>query len=124
RQPVLNIILERAANTMILTVTALVFASAVGIMLGVSAARHPGSWRDTIISSVSLMGFSIPAFWLGQLLILYFAIHLQWLPAQGMTSVRLRAEGLAYVGDVLLHLILPAIALSMRYLVSVARLTR
>lgn len=124
RQPVLDIILERAGNTIILTVTALLFASVVGILVGVSAARRPGSWRDTLISSVSLMGFSVPAFWLGQLLILLFAIHLQWLPAQGMVSVRLRAEGLAYLGDLALHLILPALALSMRYLVSVARLTR
>jgi peptide/nickel transport system permease protein len=124
RQPVLDIILQRAGNTMILTVTALLFAAIVGIVVGVSAAKTPGSWRDTIISSFSLFGFSIPGFWLGQLLILLFAVYLQWLPAQGMVSARLSAEGFAYVTDLGAHLILPAFALSMRYLVSIARLTR
>lgn len=124
RRPVFDIILERAGNTLILTVTALVSAAAAGILLGVNAARHPGSWRDTLVTSVSLLGFSIPVFWLGQLLILLFAVHLQLLPAQGMASVRLRAEGFAWFVDLLWHLLLPALALGMRYLVSIARLTR
>jgi peptide/nickel transport system permease protein len=124
RRPVFDIILERAGNTLILTVTALVSAAAAGILLGVSAARRPGSWRDMLVTSVSLLGFSIPVFWLGQLLILLFAVHLQMLPAQGMVSVRLRAEGFAWFLDLLWHLILPAFALGMRYLVSTARLTR
>jgi peptide/nickel transport system permease protein len=124
RQPVLDIILQRAGNTMILTVTALLFASVAGIIIGVNTAKHPGTWRDTIISSVSLAGFSIPAFWLGQLLILLFAVQLRWLPAQGMASVRAQSEGLAYMLDLGTHLLLPMLALSMRYVVSITRLTR
>ena len=124
RRPVADLLVERLANTLILTVTALVFATLVGITLGVSAARKPRSWRDNLVTTASLLGFSIPVFWLGQILILLFAVQLGWLPAQGMTSARESFHGLAYAADLASHLILPALALSLRYLVSTARLTR
>ncbi|MFI5015860.1 MAG: ABC transporter permease [Hyphomicrobiales bacterium] len=124
RRPVLSLIAERAGNTVILTVTAMVFASICGILIGVSAARRPRSWRDNLITSVSLLGFSIPVFWLSQLLILLFAVSLGLLPAQGMISIREDYAGFDHVRDVAAHLVLPAFALSLRYLVSTARLTR
>jgi len=124
RRPVLSLIIERAGNTLILTVTALVFASVCGILLGVGAARAPRTWRDNLVTSFSLLGFSVPVFWLGQLLILLFAVHLGMLPAQGMVSVRESYTGWDHVMDVAAHLVLPALALSLRYLVSTARLTR
>jgi peptide/nickel transport system permease protein len=124
RRPVLSLIAERTVSTLTLTVTAMVFAAVLGILIGVSAARRRGSWRDNLVTSVSLLGFSIPAFWLGQLLILLFAVILGVLPAQGMTSVREEYTGLAHIADVATHLVLPALALSLRYLVSAARLTR
>jgi peptide/nickel transport system permease protein len=124
RRPVLSLIAERTVATLILTVTAMLFAAVCGILIGVSAARKPGSWRDNLVTSVSLLGFSIPAFWLGQLLILLFAVTLGILPAQGMASVREEYTGFRHVLDVATHLALPAFALSLRYLVSTARLTR
>lgn len=124
RRPVLSLILERAGNTMILTITAIVLASVCGILLGVSAARAPRTWRDNLVTSLSLLGFSVPVFWLGQLLILVFAVQLGLLPAQGMISVREAYVGWDHVKDVAAHLVLPALALSLRYLVSTARLTR
>lgn len=124
RRPVQELLIERLGNTLILTVAALVFATVVGVALGISAARRPRSWIDNLVTFTSLLGFSIPVFWLGQVLILFFAVKLEWLPAQGMVSSRESFEGLAYVADVARHLILPALALSLRYLVSTARLTR
>ncbi len=124
RRPVKDLILERALNTMILTVSALAFAALAGVLLGISAARHPRSWQDTLATSASLLGFSLPVFWLGQMLILLFAVRLGWLPAQGMTSAREELRGLSGILDVGRHLLLPALALSVRYLVSTARLTR
>lgn len=124
RRPVWELLVERLINTLLLTVSALIFATAVGVMLGISAARHPRSWRDNALTSAALFGFSIPVFWLGQVLILFFAVKLDWLPAQGMVSTRETYTGLAYARDVAAHLILPALALSLRYLVSTARLTR
>jgi peptide/nickel transport system permease protein len=70
---------------------------------------------------LSLFGYSIPEFWLGQLLILCFAVVLGWLPAQGMENLRIATNSWT---DILTHLILPATALSLRYLALIARITR
>lgn len=124
RRPVHELLLERLGNTLILTVSALLFATIVGVALGIVAARRPRSALDHIVTSLSLLGFAIPVFWLGQLLILGLAVQLEWLPAQGMVDSRESYEGWAHVMDIGAHLLLPALALSLRYLVSTARLTR
>jgi peptide/nickel transport system permease protein len=124
RKPVLTLIVERAAATALLTVTALTLASSLGLVLGIGAARRPFSLLDSVISGGSVVGFSIPVFWLGQLLILLFAVTLGWLPAQGMVSLREAPEGWARVLDVGLHLLLPAAALSLRFLAMTARVAR
>ena len=124
RKPVLALIAERAGATALLTLTALSFASLVGLALGVLAARRPFSALDSLVSGGSVVGFSVPVFWLGQLLILAFAVSLGWLPAQGMQSVREAHEGWAKVADVGWHLLLPALALSLRFLGMTARLAR
>ena len=124
RRPVIDLILERAVNTLILSLSALTFATVIGVLIGVSAARHPRTWRDALVTTGSLLGFSIPVFWLGQVLILAFAVNLGWLPAQGMTDVREKYAGWDALVDIARHLTLPALALSVRYLVSNARLTR
>ncbi len=124
RRPVLGLVLERAGATALLTVTALLFASLTGLGLGILAARRPFSVLDGLISGASVMGFSVPVFWLGQLLILLFAVTLGWAPAQGMVSLRESHEGWARLADIGLHLILPAAALSLRFLAMTARMAR
>lgn len=124
RRPVLTVIGERAAATALLTGTALVFAVLAGVAFGVLAARRPFSWVDTSVSAVALLGFSVPVFWLGQLLILAFAVTLGWLPAQGMVSLRSGAAGSEWFLDVVAHLVLPAGALALRFLAMTTRLTR
>ena len=124
RRPVLGLVLERATATALLTVTALGLASIAGGALGLVAARRPFSVLDALISGGSVVGFSVPVFWLGQLLILLFAVTLGWLPAQGMVSLRASPEGWDRVLDVARHLVLPAAALSLRFLAMTARLAR
>lgn len=124
RRPVLGLVLERATATALLTVSALGLASIVGGVLGIVAARRPFSVLDALISGGSVVGFSVPVFWLGQLLILLFAVTLGWLPAQGMVSLRASPEGWDRVLDVTRHLVLPAAALSLRFLAMTARLAR
>lgn len=124
RQPVLGLVMERLGRTMLLMLTTVVFATAVGVVLGVWAARRPNSAVDGGATGFALAGYSIPEFWLGQLLILVFAVWLGWLPAGGFRSIRIEYVGLAAVWDQLRHMILPMLALSFRYMAITTRLTR
>lgn len=124
RLPVATLVAERLGNTFLLMATAIALAALVGVALGVAAARRPGSLLDAASTGVSLAGYSIPDFWLAQLLVLLFAVALGWLPAQGIRSVREEYTGLAAALDMGRHLILPALALSFRYMALIARLTR
>ncbi len=124
RRPVLELIVERMGNTLLLTVSALVFAALAGVPVGVLAARWPRSPLDNLVTTAALLGFSIPVFWLGQILIIAFAVTVHWLPAQGMRSFRENFEGLAHARDVAWHLLLPAFTLGLRYLGLNARITR
>lgn len=119
-----SLIIERVKNTLLLVGTALVLASMLGIVLGVSAARSRGSLLDRALSLFSMMGFSIPVFWLAQILIVAFAVHFRWLPSNGIESTRDEFVGWDHVVDVAKHMVLPVIALGMRYMVTTARLTR
>ncbi len=124
RQSVLDVILHRLGPTVLLVGTAWALAGVVGIAMGVASSLAPYSARDHFVTGFAILGYSIPVFWLGQILILLFAIGIGWLPAQGMTSAREDYTGLAHVLDVGRHLILPAIALSLQFLAVNARLTR
>src|SRR5918997_102876 len=83
-RPALGAVLERLPATLVLTLVATVLAVAVGSFLGVSAAARPGSAWDIAARSTALLGQAIPAFWLGKMLILLFAVALQWLPSSGL----------------------------------------
>ncbi len=124
RRPVLEVVGERAGATALLTGTALAIAAVAGVGLGALAARRPFSWLDGAVSGGALVGFSVPVFWLGQLLILLFAVVLGWLPAQGMVSLRVGATGRDRLLDIATHLVLPAAALALRLVAMTARLTR
>lgn len=123
--PVSELILERLPATILLSVTALVIALVVGVTLGIFAARKRGTWIDEGISIISTVGFAIPLFWVGLIFIVIFSINLRWLPSSGMASVGAQATGwLAHATDVLRHLVLPALTLSLFYLSIYVRLTR
>jgi peptide/nickel transport system permease protein len=120
RQPVLTLILGRLGATLELTGTALALASLLGVALGVLSARAPDGVLDRAVRGLATTGFALPEFWVGQMLILVFAIWLGWLPSQGSHAIR----GGGGVADALRHLVLPALALSLRYLALIARITR
>ncbi len=124
RQPVTTLLLERLARTLLLMLTTVVLATTLGVALGVWAARKPHSLSDRAATGFALAGYAIPEFWLGQLLILVFAVWLGWLPAGGFRSVRIDYQGFAAVLDHARHMILPMAALSFRYLAITTRLTR
>ena len=124
RQPVLTVILERVPATLTLMVPALLFSALVGVLLGVVSARRPYSLSDNCVSAFSLFGYCVPAFWLGQMLMALFAIHLGWLPAQGLKTVGADFTGFRDFTDRLAHLFLPALALAIRHLAVNARMMR
>jgi peptide/nickel transport system permease protein len=107
RQPALPIVLERLPATFLLVFTAFTIAIIVSIPLGILASLRPGSLLDRLCVIISLTGMSVPEFCLGFILIIIFAVKLGWLRTSGYGGVR--------------YLILPAVALSGRY---VGRLTQ
>ena len=124
RQPVLALILQRAQPTLLLMLPAMTLAAILGVVLALASAPKAGSLYDSAVTALSLIGFSLPIFWLGQLLVLLFAITLKWLPAQGMITLRTTPSGWAAVRDVLWHLVLPAFTVTIYYAAVVARVAR
>jgi peptide/nickel transport system permease protein len=123
-QPVLGIILERLPNTLLLDAFALVVAAVGGIWLGGMAARRPGSVVDGGTTVLAMFFYSVPQFWLGMMMMLVFAVWLGWLPPFGIETMGADYTGLARIGDVVLHMILPGTTLAFYFMASYARLTR
>jgi peptide/nickel transport system permease protein len=124
RQKVATIILERLPNTLLLDAFALLMAAAGGIWLGSVAARRPGSAGDSAVTVLSMLFYAVPQFWLGMMMVLVFAVWLAWLPPFGIETMGADYTGLARVGDIAQHMILPGMTLALYFLASYARLTR
>jgi peptide/nickel transport system permease protein len=121
RQPVSVLIWSRLPATLLLVGTELGVAIGLGLLLGAISASRRGGRLDALVTSLSVLGYAIPVFWIGQLLILLFAVNLHWLPAQGIASVRGTA---APILDVASHLVLPVLTLAVFHAGLFARVTR
>lgn len=119
-RPVLDEVLERFSATLILAGASLIICSVLGILAGIVSAVRQFSWTDRIITFFVLIGISMPAFFLGLVFILFFAVQRKLLPASGMYAV----YGGGDLPDLLRHLILPASTLAIVATGVVARLTR
>ena len=108
-EPVARLLLERLPNTLALAASGLSIALSIGIPLGVIASVKRGKAVDTLVMVVAVLGVSIPAFWLGLMLIQVFSLRLGWLPVAGSSAK---------------NLILPAFTLGVIYSALVARMTR
>ena len=116
RENVIDMILVRLPNTVRLAVAALV-VTLLGIPLGVVAATNHNTPTDLAVTNLALVGLSIPNFWLGLLLIVWFSVDLRWFPAAGLAQPWWSVAGLQ-------SLVLPAITLGVGGLALIARLTR
>jgi peptide/nickel transport system permease protein len=116
--PVSQMIAERIGPTLALSATIIVFSIIIAVPLGVIAAWQQGTLLDRAMTAFSVLGFSVPVFVIGYLLILLFSIQLGWLPVQGY---RPPSDGL---WPFLSRLILPTLALGTAYVALVARITR
>ena len=125
-RPVMEMIAPRIGPTLLLAFSALAFAVTLGVAIGTAAARRPESWWSGALTVLALVGFAMPVFWTGILLILVFGVWLDWLPVSGMNDLRLssRAGLIERALDTLHHLILPTVSLGVIFLASYARLAR
>jgi peptide/nickel transport system permease protein len=121
---VADLIWSRLPTTILLMGSSLLFSSIVGVMMGVVAARKPYSLLDNCVALLAVMAFSIPVFWLGQMLIVALALNLRIFPTGGIISLRETSSGIGYVIDVATHLFLPAISMGLIELALIVRLTR
>ncbi len=117
-EPVLKLVGQRLEPTVSLAMTTLFVAVTLAVTFGVVAAWKAGTWVDRLLMVISVVGFSVPVFVVGYLLIYLFAIELRWLPVQGYTPI---AEGL---GGWARNLVLPSVALGLAYVALIARITR
>lgn len=110
RRPVLQEITDRLPSTVRLAVISMAFAAAMGILSGILAAYFRNSILDYLITLGTVIGVSMPVYWLGLMMIVLFAVRLRWLPAAGSESVK--------------SYIMPSLTLSLFSLALVARMTR
>jgi peptide/nickel transport system permease protein len=124
--PALQLILERMPATLELAVTAMLIAIAFGIPLGLWAGLKPDSIAGKTIMTGSILGFSLPTFWVGLMLIMVFSVDLGWLPSSGRGPTReLLGIPVSFLSwDGIKHLIMPATNLALFNLALVIRLTR
>lgn len=109
-RPIRKDILERFPKTLQLAGAAMLLATILGVTLGILSGRRPGSAIDRFGLAIAYLGISFPVYWVGLLLILLFAVTLHWLPPSGFGGIR--------------YLALPALALGMRSIAFLARMTR
>jgi peptide/nickel transport system permease protein len=117
-RPVTQALWERAEPTLVLTLSALLVAVAIGVPSGIVAGAYPGSAWDRVLMTGALLGVCIPGFWLALILIYTFAVNLRWLPAAGYASI---------FGDpwaALRYMVLPALSLGFNQSALIARIAR
>lgn len=124
--PAIQLILQRLPATLELAVSAMVLSIVVGLPLGIVAGMKPDGFVGRTIMAGSILGFSLPTFWVGLILIMVFAVHLGWLPStgRGETAALFGVQWSFLTRDGLAHLLLPALNLALFKISLVIRLTR
>ncbi len=110
RMPVFELYLSRLPNSLVLALAAMAFSLLIGIPAGILAAVRVDRWWDSAGKIFALLGLSMPSFWVGLLMILFFSVYLGWLPSSGSGTP--------------LHIIMPAFALGWYFAAAHMRLTR
>jgi peptide/nickel transport system permease protein len=116
--PVATMIGQRIEPSISIALSTIILSIAVAVPLGVIAAWKHGTWIDRFVMGLSVLGFSVPTFVIGYILIQMFALELRWLPVQGFKSI---SQGF---GPFFERLVLPTITLSFIYVALIARMTR
>ena len=123
-QPVFDIILPALKNTLVLTIAAVVLGKIIAISLGIFSAVRQYSIGDYILTVTTFVAYSVPAFWLGLMLIILFSVKLGWLPTSGIVNSELAPGSWAATVDWMKHLILPVAVLAISEIIQVQRFMR
>lgn len=123
-RPVISEVLERLPATLLLMIPSFIITFMITIPLGVISAVKKGGWFDNFVTVLSFAGMATPSFWLGLMLMLLFAVHLDWLPAVGMYDPLLKGGWVARWLDVGRHMILPLTTMTILSLAGITRYQR
>jgi peptide/nickel transport system permease protein len=123
-QPVFDIIWPALKNTLVLTVAAVVIGKVIAVILGIFSAVRQYSLGDYILTATTFIAYSVPAFWLGLMLIIAFSVKLGWLPTSGIVNSELTPGSWEATVDWLKHLILPVAVLAISEIIQVQRFMR
>ena len=110
QKPVVELIAETAPRTILLTLAAFLIAIPGGIAIGIISGTTRDRRIDHFLTTTTLIGYAIPTFWFGQLLVLLLAVHLGWFPTQGMGPLVSRAHGFSWLLERAHYIALPALA--------------
>ncbi len=122
--PVIDAISVHLPATLLLMLSAITLALAVGVAAGVVASVKVRTFWDSLVSILAMFFFAAPSFWLGIMLIVLFSVKLGWLPVGGMMTIGGAGGGLGAVLDILHHLLLPTLALGLFYAATYTRVMR
>lgn len=122
-RPVMEVVGERFANSLLLMLTAWIFSGILGLFLGILAGTHRGKIIDRIVQGYSLTLAAVPTFWLGLVFLMVFAVWLGWFPIGMSVPIGVTADEVT-IWDRLYHLILPALTLSVIGVANIALHTR
>ncbi|MCK4261124.1 MAG: ABC transporter permease [Halanaerobiales bacterium] len=120
-EPVLDKILSRVPATLLLMGTSFIFGLILAIPIGIIAAVKKNSLFDYLIRFFTFLGIGIPDFWLALMLLLFFSNYLGWFPTGGIRSIGKEVKGVSYILDLLSHLFLPMIILTISNMVGKIR---
>ncbi len=124
QQPVLTLVLDRLPATLLLTGAAFVISLGLGVVMGALAARRAGRWSDSLITTLSLIFYATPLFWIALMSQIVFALKLGLVPNVGYETIGANYTGLARALDIGHHLILPSMTLGLFFMALYARMMR
>lgn len=124
QMPVADLIWQRLPATLLLTVTAFILSLLLGTLAGVLASMRAGKWSDMAISTLALLFYATPLYWIALMAVLVFSVYLNWLPGFGYETVGANYTGLERLVDIARHLILPATTLGLFFMAVYMRMTR
>lgn len=124
QQPVLTLILDRLPATLLLTGAAFLVSLGLGTLMGALAARRAGRWQDSLITTLALIFYATPLFWIALMSQIVFSLKLGLVPNVGYETIGANHGGLARALDIASHLVLPALTLGLFFTALYARMMR